>query len=143
MAHERVLLVDDEDDFVAALTERLAMRDLVVDAVSSGNAAIDRVRDRRYDAIILDLAMPGLDGIETLRVMKSTHPEVQVILLTGSATVEKSVEAMKLGAMDFLEKPADIDLLLERIRECYARGVDALEKKTRDLIDEILGARGW
>lgn len=143
MAHERVLLVDDEEDFIAALTERLEIRDLQVDAVSSGEDAIARVNTHRYDAIILDLSMPGLDGIQTLTEMKRTHPEVQVILLTGRATIEKGVEAMKLGAMDFLEKPAKIDVLIQKIQECRDRGLDDLEKRTGNIIDEIVKTRGW
>lgn len=143
MAHERVLLVDDEEDFIAALTERLEIRDLQVDAVSSGEDAIARVNTHRYDAIILDLSMPGLDGIQTLTEMKRTHPEVQVILLTGRATIAKGIEAMKLGAMDFLEKPAKIDVLIQKIQECRDRGLDDLEKRTGNIIDEIVKTRGW
>lgn len=143
MAGEKILLVDDEVDFVEALSARLETRDLVVHVAKNGHAALDKVSKITFDAIIMDLAMPGMDGVEVLCEMKKTHPDVQVIFLTGRATLEKGVEAMKLGAMDFLEKPVDMDLLLKKIREAKSKSDNLSEKKTDQLIKDILGAKGW
>ncbi len=117
MAHERVLLVDDEVEFTELLAERMRTRDMKVDTADSGAKAIEMVNKKRYDAIIMDLAMPGMDGIETLKQILGDDPDQQVILLTGHATVPKSVEAIKQGAVEFLEKPAKIDQLISIIQE--------------------------
>lgn len=143
MANERVLLVDDEVEFVEALSMRLETRDVNVEVANSGPEAIEKAEKTRFDAIVLDLAMPGMDGIETLRRLRDSHPEVQVILLTGRATLQKGVEAMKLGAMDFLEKPVSIDLLMEKISTAKSKMDEASEKRTKALISDILKTRGW
>jgi DNA-binding NtrC family response regulator len=143
MADAKVLLVDDEADFVEALSERLEARGLAVTVATSGSEAVDRSREARFDAIVMDLAMPGMDGIEALKVMREEQPEVQVILLTGHGTLQKGVEAMKLGAMDFLEKPADINVLLEKIREAKSKATEAEEKRTQQIIHDILRTKGW
>ena len=143
MANERVLLVDDEVEFVEALSMRLETRDVHVEVANSGPEAIEKAEKTRFDAIVLDLAMPGMDGIETLRRLRDSHPEVQVILLTGRATLQKGVEAMKLGAMDFLEKPVSIDLLMEKISTAKSKMDEASEKRTKALISDILKTRGW
>ena len=113
----KVLLVDDEEQFLETLTQRLEIRGLKVEAVTGGDEALNMVSDKKIDAVILDLAMPGLDGIETLRLLKEKRPDLQIIMLTGKATVKSGIEAMKLGAVDFLEKPVDLNLLLEKIGE--------------------------
>ena len=112
-----VLLIDDEEQFLEVLGERLETRGLKVNTVTSGEDALTLIDDENYDAIILDLAMPGIDGIETLKLLKEKNPELEIIMLTGHATVQKGIEAMKLGAEDFLEKPVDLSVLLERISE--------------------------
>jgi DNA-binding NtrC family response regulator len=143
MADARVLLVDDEADFVEALSGRLEVRGLAVDAAADGTTAIQKVHENKYDAIILDLAMPGMDGIETLRAMRNLNPDVQVILLTGRGTVRKSIEAMKLGAMDFLEKPVELDVLLDKIRQAKSAGDEIAGHKTEQIINEIMRTKGW
>lgn len=143
MADPRVLLVDDEVDFVDALSARMEARGLVVETATNGEEAVQKVRDRRYDAIILDLAMPGMDGIETLRALRELQPDVQVILLTGHATLQKGVEAMKLGAMDFLEKPVDINLLMDKIKHAKSTTDELTEKKTEQIVQDILKTKGW
>ena len=143
MDGDRVLLVDDEEDFVTTLAKRLAARGLKVETSESGETALDKVRDHDFDVIVLDLAMPGLDGIETLRRLKELDPDLQVILLTGHGSVPKGVEAMKLGALDFLEKPADFTELLEKIREASAQRMVLVEKRTSQHVAEILRERGW
>jgi len=143
MAGEKVLLVDDEADFVDALSARLEARDLYVEVARSGAEAVERADGTRFDAIILDLAMPGMDGIETLQQLRTRQPEVQVVLLTGHGTLQKSVQAMKLGAMDFLEKPVDINVLMDKIREAHSRMDQVEEQRTKQIIDEILRTKGW
>jgi DNA-binding NtrC family response regulator len=143
MEKARVLLVDDEEDFTATLAERLEDRGLRVDVSSNGPEAIEKVRDKGYDALVLDLAMPGMDGIETLKRLLAENPDLQVILLTGRATVRKGVEAMASGAMEVLEKPADIDLLLEKIDNARAKRVLLAEKKVEETITGILRTKGW
>ena len=115
---EKVLLVDDEKDFLEVMAERMAARGIEVSTASSATEAIRLAEKESFDAIIVDLMMPEMDGIEALKLLKKKKPETQVILLTGHATLEKGIEAMKLGAVDFLEKPYDNELLITRIRQC-------------------------
>src|SRR4030042_4766153 len=117
----KILLVDDEEDFTGVLAERMIARGLQVDTANSGVKGVELARDRYYDAIILDLAMPGMDGIETLKRLLVRNPDLQIILLTGRATLQKGIEAVKLGAVEFLEKPAKIDLLLEKAQTAQNR----------------------
>lgn len=143
MSDARVLLVDDEVDFVEALSARMEARGLTVQIASNGAEAVEKVRDFQFDAIVLDLAMPGMDGIETLRALREIQPEVQVILLTGHATLQKGVEAMKLGAMDFLEKPVDINVLMDKVREAKSTVDEMTERRTQQILEDILKTRGW
>ena len=113
----KVLLIDDDQDFLAILSERLMIRDMDVTTVSSAVEAFALVETRPYDAIILDLQMPEMDGLQALEKFKTINPNLQVILLTGHATVAKGVQAMKLGAADVLEKPVDIRVLTEKIKK--------------------------
>jgi len=135
--------VDDEKDFTATLAERLETRGLQVDVSSNGAEAIEKVHDKTYDALVLDLAMPGMDGLETMKRLLADNPDLQVILLTGRATVQKGVEAMSSGAMQFLEKPADINLLLEQIEKARANRVLLAEKRVEETITDILRTKGW
>jgi DNA-binding NtrC family response regulator len=143
MSDDRILLVDDEDEFTRILSERLASRGLSVEVAESGSAALEKVRAGHYDVVLLDMVMPLMDGLETLERLKAERPELQVILLTGYATVEKGVQAIKLGAADFLEKPADIDRLMEKIRAAKVKKTLLVEKKYRDRIRQILEEKGW
>ena len=104
---EKVLLVDDEADFLDTLSERMRDRGMDVSTTTSAEDALKKLDAESYDAIVLDLMMPEMDGLELLKAIKKKRPELQVILLTGYATVGKGIEAMKLGAVDFLEKPAE------------------------------------
>ena len=138
-----VLLVDDEQDFVETLAERMQDRGYSVETAADGKEAIAKVTATRFDAIFLDLAMPGLDGIETLKRLKEIDSELQVILLTGQATVRKGIEAMKLGALDLLEKPADIKQLTAKIEEATHNKASLTEEHVMQEIDEIVRKRGW
>jgi signal transduction histidine kinase len=111
-----VLIVDDEKDFLDILGRRLGMKGFLVATAVNGEDALRHVRERAFDVVVLDFSMPGMDGIQTMRRIKKEHEDVQIIMLTGHATVRLSVEAMQEGAVDFLEKPVDIHLLIEKIR---------------------------
>lgn len=140
---ERVLLVDDEEEFTSVLSERMEARGLSVETADSGYTALEKAKESMYDAVILDLAMPGMDGIETLKGLLEINPDLQVILLTGQATLQKGVEAVKLGALDFLEKPADIQQLTGKIEEAKTRRMILVEKRNEDAIKQILETKGW
>lgn len=143
MTDTTVLLVDDEEDFVAALAERLEVRGLRVDTASSGAGALEKARGRGYDAVLLDMAMPGLDGLETLRGLLAINPDLQVILLTGRATLQQGVEAMKLGALDLLEKPADLARLVSRIEDAARRRSALDDRRVEERVRGILHKKGW
>ncbi len=116
-----ILLVDDEERFVEILAQRLQARGLIIDVATTGEKAIALTKAKDFDAVLLDLSMPGMDGIEVLRAMKKTNPLLQVIILTGQGSIQATVEVMKAGAMDFMEKPVDINKLLEKITEAKLR----------------------
>ncbi len=121
MAKEKILLVDDEVEFVSALAERLRARGLEVHTANSGEEALVKAKVLQLDAVVLDLAMPGMDGVETLKALLADNGDLQVMLLTGQATIKSALAATRLGAVDVLEKPTDIATLLEKIHEAKAR----------------------
>lgn len=143
MGIENVLLVDDEVEFVEALAERMRARGLDVEYATNGKDAIERAKTKIFDAVVLDLAMPGMNGIETLKALLEDHPDLQIILLTGQATIGDAVEATRLGAVDVFEKPTDIETLVGKIREARAARLDLDEKHTLDEIDRIMSSKGW
>jgi len=139
----RVLLVDDEEEFVNVLAERLEARDLAVETAPSGEIALERAAKQPFDAILLDMAMPGMNGIETLKGLLEINRDLQIILLTGQATLGQAVEAMKLGAMDLLEKPVEIDTLVARIDDAARRRSSLEDKRIGQRMDELLRKKGW
>lgn len=143
MSSAKVLLVDDEKEFTETLSERLRLRDLEVFIASSGREAIDLAGQHRFDAVILDLQMPGMDGIETLKHLLTKDADLQVIVLTGHGTISKSVEALKAGAMDFFEKPIDIQILSEEIGKAATQRLTLLEERSAHAIEDILKKKGW
>jgi DNA-binding NtrC family response regulator len=143
MATAKVLIVDDEKAFSEVLAERMETRGFAVDTVESGMAALVQVEKSKYDAIILDLAMPKMDGIETLKKLLEKDSDLQIILLTGHATMEKGIEAIKQGATEFLEKPADIDTLVEKIESAQSKRMLLFEQRMEDAIDEIMKKKSW
>ena len=143
MANTRVLIVDDEEEFANTLAERMTNRGLEAHTVSTGEEALESIKHMSFDAIVLDLAMPGIDGIETLKRMLALKPELQIILLTGRGTIEKGVEAVRSGAFEFLEKPVKFDALLGKIVEAKTKTTTLTIEKTGDMIDEILKRKGW
>ncbi|RJP46377.1 MAG: response regulator [Desulfobacteraceae bacterium] len=139
----KVLIVDDEKDFLEVLGERMTVRGMDVQTTTSAKDALKISEEQTFDAIVLDLMMPEMDGIEVLKNIKAKHPEMQVILLTGHGTVEKGVEAMRLGAMDFIEKPADLEALTDKIKKAQARKMILVERKAEEEVREILISKGW
>lgn len=140
---EKVLLIDDEQDFLDVMSERMKNRDIDVTTATSAKDALDLATSGGFDAIILDLQMPEMDGLQALEKLKAINPDLQIILLTGHATIEKGVQAMKLGATDVLEKPADIQVLTEKIKKAHARKIILVEKETEAKIRSILGTKAW
>ncbi|MBD3299624.1 MAG: response regulator [candidate division Zixibacteria bacterium] len=143
MADEKILLVDDEEEFVSTLAERIETRGAKVVTATSGQEAVDKIKDENFDAIVLDLQMPGMNGIEAMKSILEKKPDMQVILLTGYGTIERGVEAVKQGAMDFLEKPIDIKKLMEKIAEAKSRRMVIVEKNMSDKMKDLLSKRGW
>ena len=121
MEEFKVLIVDDEVDFLETIVKRLRARDIEASGVESGYLALEALDSSPPDVVILDVRMPGMDGIETLREIKKKKPLTEVIMLTGHASVETGIQGMQLGAFDYLMKPIALDELLEKVRQSYAR----------------------
>ena len=134
----RVLIVDDEREFTDTLSERLGIRDYEVTTSPSGEDAMDKVKGYNYDVVILDVAMPGMGGIEALKEIKRIKPLTEVIMLTGNATVETAIEGMKLGAYDYLMKPCETEDLVSKIQKAHDRKAEQEERireaKAQDII---------
>ena len=113
----RILLVDDEVEFLETLVKRLKKREMNVSAVKSGEEALERLEHNPADVVVLDVRMPGMDGIQTLREIKRRYPLIEVIMLTGHASFEVAVQGMELGAFDYLMKPIDIDDLIYKAQD--------------------------
>jgi len=132
-----ILLVDDEEDFVEMLSLRLEEKGEKVFTAKSGSECIECLEKQSIDVIILDLKMPGMDGIETLKHIKSQHPLVEVIMLTGHGTAETAVDGMKLGAFDYLIKPSDFDTLTLKLDAARKRK-DEQEERIRQAEAKLL-----
>jgi DNA-binding NtrC family response regulator len=127
----RILLVDDENDFVEMLSLRLQeVGEKVVEAYS-GRECLEKLEQTDIDVVILDVKMPGMDGIETLQEIKKHYPLVEVIMLTGHGTTKTAVEGMKLGAFDYLLKPADFDDLTYKLEQARKRKDEHQERIRR------------
>jgi len=128
----RIMVVDDEVDFLETVVNRLKKRQLNATGVTSGEEAVALLKEELFDVIILDIKMPGgMDGIETLREVKRIQPLIEVILLTGHASVETSIEGMKLGAFDYCLKPIKFEELLQKMAAAFEKK-STHDKKIRD-----------
>ena len=136
---EKILLVDDEAEFLEALSERMRARGMDVVTSASAREALETVEKGAFDAVVLDLMMPGMDGLEALRILKQKDPKLQVILLTGHATLVKSLNTW----LDLLEKPADIDTLTQKIKEASAQRMLLVSQEAEEKIKDILASKGW
>jgi two-component system, OmpR family, response regulator CpxR len=139
----RVLLVDDEEQFVETLALRLEARDFAVATAFNGDQALEYVKGKDVDVVVLDVLMPGLSGIDTLRELKKIRPLTEVIMLTGHATVETAIDGMKLGAFDYLMKPTEIEDLVEKITQAQRRKAEQEERIQKATIDRITRTRGF
>ncbi len=139
----RVLLVDDERHFVEPLSERLIARGYDVGIAFNGEEAISKVEQDGWDVVVLDVLMPGMNGEETLERIKKIRPLVEVIMLTGHATVESAIQGMKLGAYDFLMKPTELPDLTKKIDKAYSRKEEHEERIRQAEINHIIQTRGW
>ncbi len=133
----KILIVDDEKDFVEMFSMRLERRGEKVTAAYSGQEALDLLDKTLIDVVILDIRMPGMDGIETLKEIKTRHPLVEVILLTGHGSTETAVEGMKSGAFDYLMKPADFDDINLKVANARKRK-DEQEERIRKAEERLL-----
>ncbi len=129
----KVLIVDDEKDFLDIMAERMGARGMEVSTATSAENALKMVLKESYDAVIMDLMMPEMDGFSALKLFKKTRPDVPIILLTANVPEEKCMEAIKLGAMDVIEKPADLNLLTQKIEEAKARKISKDEHPTSNV----------
>lgn len=115
----KVLLIDDEVALANTLAQRLKMRDFKVGTAYDGEQALSKLKEEEPDVVVLDLKMPGMHGMEVLREIKKTHPDIQVIILTGHGTDKDEEDAKRLGGFDFLKKPADIETLEHKIKAAF------------------------
>lgn len=116
-----VLLVDDEVEFLETLVKRLRKRKLDARGVTSGEEAIQALKETPADVVVLDVKMPGMGGLQTLREIKKMYPLVEVIMLTGHASMEVAIQGMEMGAFDYLMKPMDIDELVYKLQDAFKR----------------------
>ncbi len=121
MEEPRVLIVDDEADFREAIVKLLRKRKMDVTGAENGEKALELMAANRFDVVVLDYKMPGMDGIQTLKALKKDWPETEVIMLTALGSVESGLEGMRSGAFDYVLKPAQIDDLMEKIHQAHER----------------------
>jgi DNA-binding NtrC family response regulator len=144
MSKPLVMLVDDEVPFVETMTKRLEKRNLQIISAHDGQEALEKLdKNRNTDVVILDVKMPGLDGIETLREIKKTYPVIEVIMLTGHATVETAIEGMRLGAYDYLMKPCELEQLMFKVEEATKKRREHEEKIREATLRKELSSRGF
>ena len=128
MEQLKMMLVDDEERFLSTTRKLLEKKGFDVQTASSGSEALEMLRASPVHVVILDVKMPGMDGVATLREIKRQFPMVEVIMLTGHATVESAVDGLKSGAMDYLMKPADLEEIIEKATQAFNRRTDIEEK---------------
>ena len=142
MSIANVLLVDDEVSFVKTFSERLELRNFEISKAFSGEEALRVLEENKnIEVVILDVKMPGMDGIETLDNIKKKHPLVEVMMLSGHADVESAIEGMKQGAFDYLMKPVDMDQIITKVTEAAAKKRQHEEKIIQARIKEITSRR--
>ncbi|MGM0426656.1 MAG: sigma-54-dependent transcriptional regulator [Thermodesulfobacteriota bacterium] len=138
MEEMKMMLVDDEERFLSTTEKLLSRKGYDVLTATSGAEALEKLRTHDVHVVILDVMMPGMDGIETLKAVKKAHPLVEVIMLTGHATVDSAVEGLEAGATDYLMKPADVEDLLQKAEEAFAKR-EVLEGKIRVARSRAMG----
>jgi DNA-binding NtrC family response regulator len=137
MSKIKVLLVDDEEAYVKTLAERMEMRDVGSRVALSGEQALQMLEDEPPDVMVLDLRMPGIDGMEVLERVKQKHPHIEVIILTGHGSDREEKEARRLGAFEYLQKPADTKHLLKTVRAAWKKSLQAAAEFIKDSQEEF------
>lgn len=128
MEQLKMMLVDDEERFLSTTRKLLEKKGFEVQTASSGGEALEMLRVSPVHVVILDVKMPGMDGVATLREIKRQFPMVEVIMLTGHATVESAIDGLKSGAVDYLMKPADLQEIVDKATQAFSRRTDIEEK---------------
>ncbi|HCF05057.1 MAG TPA: two-component system response regulator [Desulfomicrobiaceae bacterium] len=116
-----VLLVDDEPDFLRTIVKRLTKRGIQATSATNGEEALAMLAQEPRDVVVLDVKMPGMDGLNVLRRIKAAWPDTEVIMLTGHASIETAMEGMASGAMDYLMKPADLEDLIDKLEDAVRK----------------------
>lgn len=138
MSALHLLLVDDEEQFLSTTKKLLEKRGVDTITCTNGFDALEILRKRRIDVVVLDIKMPGIDGIDVLTRIKRDHPAVEVILLTGHASVESAVEGLKLGAFEYLTKPSRVSEIMAKVEEAFERKRAKEEKARKNKFDNII-----
>jgi len=133
-----LLIVDDEEQFLTSITKRLELRDFKVIAVTRGDKAVEAARNHPIDIALVDLKMPGMDGEQTLDALKKEHEWMEVIILTGHGSIDSAVKLTKSGAYSYLQKPCEMEKLIEVLTEAYKKRVMNKTKIRKERIEEIL-----
>jgi DNA-binding NtrC family response regulator len=132
-----LLMVDDEVKFLESIVKRLELKGIHVVAVTSGEKAVEAAEKELFDVAIVDFQMPGMDGTQVLKILKRRHKYLEIIMLTGHATVESAVECTKLGAFKYLEKPYGFEKLIEVIKEAYEHRLKKKFEHNQKRMEEI------
>ena len=135
----KLLIVDDEERFLATLAKRLELRDFEVMPVTSGEAALEKADQKQFDIVLLDLKMPGMQGEDVLEVLKKDHPHLEVIILTGHGSVDSAVECLKSGSYHYLQKPCDMDDLVNVVKDAYMVRVQKKLELDEARLNSMLG----
>ena len=138
MIGAKILLVDDETVFTQNMAKLLTSRGYVVTAVNSGDAAIQELEQKDFDVVVLDLKMPGMDGITTLKEIKKLGLFTETLILTGHGSIDTALEAIKIGAYDYLTKPCEIDELVGKIEGAWERKDDEIKKDIEEKIQKVV-----
>ncbi|MBW1730300.1 MAG: response regulator [Deltaproteobacteria bacterium] len=142
----KVLLIDDEQTLLEYLSKRLLREGFTVKATFSGEEAVEVASNENYDVAVVDLKMPGIDGVETQKRLKKIQPFLQCIVLTGHGSVETALESGQQDAFKYLLKPIDYENLVETIKEAYQKKIELVNEKFKEQVEEIyrsgLGAKG-
>jgi DNA-binding NtrC family response regulator len=138
----KVLLIDDEASFVDTLGQRLEFRGFAVAKAFSGQEGLEKLKEQLPDVVILDVVMPGQDGVDVLKAIKELEPLTEVMLLTGHADMDSAIQGLKLGAFDYLMKPTETGDLVAKIRKAYARKAEQEERIRRARLDRTVAQDG-
>ena len=133
-----LMIVDDEEDFLNAIRRSLEIRDFHVITANRGEKALEIAKSNPVDIAIVDLKMPGMNGLETLEALKKAHPWMEIVILTGHGTIDSAVEATQSGAYSYLQKPCELDTLMKMLIEAYKKRVMNKQQLAKKKMDELL-----